>query len=31
MSDRLQKSLAFRFMRWRLGIAGYDAATERLV
>jgi predicted TIM-barrel fold metal-dependent hydrolase len=29
MSDRLQKSLAFRFMRWRLGIVGYDAATER--
>src|SRR5688572_28125671 len=28
MSDRLQKSLAFRFMRWRLGIKGYDAATE---
>src|SRR4051812_18102165 len=29
MSDRLQKSLAFRFMRWRLGIKGYDEATER--
>src|SRR3954465_6305577 len=29
MSDRLQKSLAFRFMRWRLGIVGYDEATER--
>ena len=29
MSDRLQKSLAFRFMRWRLGIVGSDAATER--
>lgn len=29
MSDRLQKSLAFRFMRWRLGIKGYDAETER--
>ena len=28
MSDRLQKSIAFRFMRWRLGIKGYDAATE---
>ncbi len=29
MSDRLQKSLPFRFMRWRLGIKGYDEATER--
>jgi predicted TIM-barrel fold metal-dependent hydrolase len=29
MSERLQKSLAFRFMRWRLGIVGYDEATER--
>jgi uncharacterized protein len=29
MSDRLQKSLAFRFMRWRLGIIGYDEQTER--
>jgi predicted TIM-barrel fold metal-dependent hydrolase len=29
MSDELQKSLAFRFMRWRLGITGYDEATER--
>src|SRR5918999_1797498 len=28
MSDRLQKSLAFRFMRWRLGIVGYDEGTE---
>ncbi len=29
MSDRLQKSPAFRFMRWRLGIKGNDEATER--
>src|SRR5918997_3553375 len=29
MSARLQKSLPFRFMRWRLGIKGYDEATER--
>jgi predicted TIM-barrel fold metal-dependent hydrolase len=29
MSNRLQKSLAFRFMRWRLGIKGYDADTEK--
>ena len=29
MSDRLQRSAAFRFMRWRLGIKGYDEATER--
>jgi predicted TIM-barrel fold metal-dependent hydrolase len=29
MSDALQKSAAFRFMRWRLGIVGYDAETER--
>jgi predicted TIM-barrel fold metal-dependent hydrolase len=29
MSDRLQKSLAFRFMRWRLGAKGYDESTER--
>jgi predicted TIM-barrel fold metal-dependent hydrolase len=28
MSARLQKTLAFRFMRWRLGIKGYDAAAE---
>ncbi len=29
MSDRLLKSLPFRFMRWRLGIKGTDAQTER--
>src|SRR5688572_13904028 len=29
MSDRLQRSAAFRFMRWRLGAKGYDASTER--
>src|SRR5687767_10539767 len=29
MSARLQKSLAFRFMRWRLGVVGYDEAAER--
>jgi predicted TIM-barrel fold metal-dependent hydrolase len=31
MSGRLQRSLAFRFMRWRLGIKGYDEATERQI
>lgn len=29
MSERLLKSLPFRFMRWRLGIRGADAQTER--
>lgn len=29
MSPRLQASLPFRFMRWKFGIAGHDAATER--
>ena len=29
LSERLQKSLAFRFMRWRLGAVGYDESTER--
>jgi predicted TIM-barrel fold metal-dependent hydrolase len=28
MSARLQNSLAFRFMRWRLKLKGYDADTE---
>jgi len=28
MSARLQDSLAFRFMRWRLKLKGYDAQTE---
>lgn len=31
MSQRLQNSLAFRFMRWKLGIKGYDAQTERAI
>ena len=30
-SDRLLNTLPFRFMRWRLGIAGRDADTERSV
>jgi predicted TIM-barrel fold metal-dependent hydrolase len=30
-SDRLLDTLPFRFMRWRLGIPGRDAATERAV
>lgn len=29
MSDRLLNSAAFRFMRWRLGLVGNDASTER--
>jgi predicted TIM-barrel fold metal-dependent hydrolase len=29
VSESLQKSLAFRFMRWRLKARGYDANTER--
>src|SRR3954470_8586065 len=29
MSGRLLKSIPFRFMRWRLGIPGNDAATEK--
>ncbi len=28
-SDRLLNTLPFRFMRWRLGIAGHDASAER--
>ena len=28
MSVRLQRSLPFRFMRWRLRLKGYDASTE---
>jgi predicted TIM-barrel fold metal-dependent hydrolase len=28
MSDRLSKSLPFRFMRWKLGAVGSDASTE---
>lgn len=28
MSDRLRRSLPFRFMRWRLRLKGYDASTE---
>jgi uncharacterized protein len=31
MSDRLLKSIPFRFMRWRLGVQGSDAATERAI
>lgn len=31
MSPRLLGSLPFRFMRWRLGIKGYDEAAERAV
>ena len=31
MSGRLLNSLPFRFMRWRLGIPGTDAATERAI
>src|SRR4051812_31838273 len=31
MSPRLLNSLSFRFMRWRLGIPGDDAATERAI
>ena len=30
-SDRLLNTLPFRFMRWRLGLAGNDGATERAV
>jgi len=29
MSRRVLDSLPFRFMRWRLGIKGEDARTER--
>lgn len=29
MSDHLQRSLPFRFMRWRLGMRGSDESTER--
>lgn len=29
MSRRLSKSIPFRFMRWRLGIEGEDAAADR--
>src|SRR4051812_1918669 len=29
MSDKLQNSIAFRFMRWRLKIEGSDERTER--
>jgi predicted TIM-barrel fold metal-dependent hydrolase len=29
MSQKLLKSLPFRFMQWRLGLPGQDAATER--
>src|SRR5687768_750781 len=28
MSQHLQNTLPFRFMRWRLGIRGYDADAE---
>src|SRR5688572_19922364 len=28
MSQRLQNSIPFRFMRWRLGLVGYNAQTE---
>jgi predicted TIM-barrel fold metal-dependent hydrolase len=31
MSDRLLKSVPFRFMRRRLGVQGNDAATERAI
>src|SRR5215212_6898429 len=31
MSPRLLNSLPFRFMRWRLGVPGTDAATERAI
>lgn len=31
MSPRLLGSLPFRFMRWRLGVAGSDAATEEAI
>jgi predicted TIM-barrel fold metal-dependent hydrolase len=31
MSQRQQKTLPFRFMRWRLGMRGNDAATERQI
>src|SRR5215218_10531550 len=29
MSPRLEKSVAFRFMQWRLGVYGTDEAKER--
>ena len=29
ISQKLQNSLAFRFLRWRLKLKGYDAGTER--
>jgi predicted TIM-barrel fold metal-dependent hydrolase len=31
MSQRILRSLPFRFMRWRLGIKGEDEATERAI
>ena len=31
MSAKLQKSLPFRFMRWRLKVKGYDANAERQI
>ena len=31
MSPRLLNSIAFRFMRWRLGLRGEDASTEARV
>ena len=31
MSQRVLRSLPFRFMRWRLGIKGEDEATERAI
>jgi len=31
MSPRLLNSIAFRFMRWRLGIPGYGEETERAI
>jgi hypothetical protein len=30
-SDRLLKTLPFRFMRWRLGLVGNDETTERQI
>ncbi len=31
MSAKLQRSFAFRFMRWRLKVKGYDANAERQI
>src|SRR5437868_5793425 len=31
MSERLIKSIPFRFMRWRLGMVGSDEQTERQI